>query len=262
VKVAAAGQDDQLRVSRRLAVIENRISKAKQRQRSAMAMLVRYVGKGRGAPIPRPTIAEGSVGPIDRDGLAQRALRTNAAVRVAQARAATYRSRFQLARSERLPDFVVGVNYGAVRASGLSPVANGDDQFSATIGVSIPIWSQKYDAVENEAMRGVGEAIAGIRAAQDRATFEIDDALARLEANQQVLARLRQRMMPDARQTITVAMKSYQTGKLNLLQLLDDWDALLDDQLDEARAVANIQRAVADIEQTVGGALEAPEPTP
>jgi len=52
VKVAAAGQDDQLRVSRRLAVIENRISKAKQRQRSAMAMLVRYVGKGRGAPIP------------------------------------------------------------------------------------------------------------------------------------------------------------------------------------------------------------------
>jgi len=262
VKVAAAGQDDQLRVSRRLAAIENRISKAKQRQRSAMAMLVQLNGQGRGAAMPRPMVAESEVGSLDRDKLVQRAMQTNPAVRVAQARAATYRSRLELARTERLPDFMVGLNYGAVRASGLSPVANGDDQFSATVGVSIPIWGEKYDAAEHEALHGIGEAIAGLRSAQDRSTFEIDDALARLEANQEVLGRLRERMMPDARQTITVAMKSYQTGKLDLLQLLDDWDALLDDQLDEARAIANIQRAAADVEQAVGGPLAAPEPTP
>jgi len=261
VRVGAAGQDDQLRVSRRLAAIENRISKAKQRQRSAMAMLVQLNGKGRGAAMPRPTVAERHVGSPDRDKLIQRAMRTNPAVRVAHARAATYRSRLELARTERLPDFMVGLNYGAVRASGLSPVANGDDQFSATVGVSIPIWAEKYDAAEHEALHGIGEAIAGLRSAQDRSTFEIDDALARLEANREVLGRLRKRMMPDARQTITVAMTSYQTGKLNLLQLLDDWDALLDDQLDEARAIANIQRAAADVEQAVGGTLAAPEPT-
>lgn len=262
VKVAVAGQDDQLRVSRRLAAIENRISKAKQRQRSAMAMLAQSLGKGRGVSLPTPQVAEDMIGPIDRDRIVARAMQTNPAVRVAQARAATYRARLELARKDRLPDFVLGVNYGAVRASGLSPVANGDDQFSGTIGVSIPIWSQKYNAAEREALRGIGESFASIRAAQDRSTFEIDDALARLEANQEVLGRLRERMMPDARQTITVAMKSYQTGKLDLLQLLDDWDALLDDQLDEARAIANIQRAAADIEQTVGGALEALEPSP
>lgn len=262
VKVAAAGQDDQLRVSRRLAAIENRISKAKQRQRSAMAMLVQLTGQGRWAAMPRPAVAERQVGSLDRDRLLQRAVRTNPAVRVAQARAATYRSRLELARATRLPDFMVGLNYGAVRASGLSPVANGDDQFSATVGVSIPIWGEQYDAAEHEALHGIGEAIAGIRLAQDRSTFGIDDALARLEANQEVLGRLRERMMPDARQTITVAMKSYQTGKLDLLQLLDDWDSLLDDQLAVARAIANVQRAAADVEQAVGGALAAPEPTP
>ena len=130
------------------------------------------------------------------------------------------------------------------------------------VGVALPIWSEKYDAGEREALRGIGEAIAQVRAAQDRETFEIDVALARLEANEHLLQRLRERMMPDARQTISVALRSYQTGKLDLLQLLDDWESLLEDQLDEARAIANVNRAVADVEEAVGQPLTEPEVSP
>ena len=162
-----------------------------------------------------------------------------------------------LARRERLPDFVAGVQYGEV-GDGLAPSSNGDDQLAVTIGVTIPLWVEADDAAEREALRGIGEAAADARAAQDRAAFATDDALARLEADQQVLRRLRERMMPDAKQVIELALTNYRTGDTDFLQLLDDWQTLLGDQLQEARVVAGLHRTMADLEQALGGSMPPP----
>lgn len=59
--------------------------------------------------------------------------------------------------------------------------------------------------------------------------------------------------MPDARQTIDVALSSYRTGDADFIQLLDDWQVLLSDQRQEARLIADLHKAVADLEQAVGG---------
>lgn len=252
VRVNQAGQDDLLRITRRLARLENRQAEMRQRVATASAMLNRLMSQPTGLPLPPPPCETPDRQPLDRDQLIQTALLTNPAVRIARAQAETYRERLSLAKTERLPDFMLGFQYGAVGESGLSPVANGEDQFAGTVGVSIPLWTGQYDAAEREALRGVGQAVANVRAAEDRAAFEVDDALARYEANQNVLRRLRERMMPDARQTIELAIVGYQNGRLELLQLFDDWQALLDDQLEEAQTIANMNRALADIQQTLG----------
>jgi outer membrane protein TolC len=85
--------------------------------------------------------------------------------------------------------------------------------------------------------------------------------LARLEADQQVLRRLRERMMPDAKQVIELALTNYRTGDTDFLQLLDDWQTLLDDQRQEARVVAGLHRTMADLEQALGGSMT-PPPAP
>lgn len=255
VRVGAANQADLLRISRELAALENRLSELNRRQRTAVAMLARLTSRPTTTEWPRTTSSQWTSLELDAQQLRSQGMSRNPTVAVSQARVATFRKRLALARQERLPDFVFGVQYAAVGDNGLAMSANGDDQIAGTVGVSIPLWSGKYDAAEREALRGMGEALAEVQAAQDRVAFDIDEALARIEANEQTLRRLRERMMPDARQIIDVALASYRTGDVDFLQLLDDWQTLLDDQLEETRIVADLHRAMADLEQAVGGAL-------
>ena len=256
LRVGRASQADLLRVSRRLAALDNQVSVLHQRRTTASAMLARLMSRPVNVSLTEIDKADWRARELDRDALLRRGIHGNPAVLAAQARVATFQRRLALARRERQPDFQVGVQYGVVSESGLSPVADGKDQIAATVGMSIPLWSGRYDAAEREALRGMGEALAGVRAAQDRVAFEIDDSLARIEANEQSLRRLRERMMPSARQTVEVALTGYRTGDVDFLQLLDDWQALLDDQVEEARIIAELNRSLADLEQALGGELD------
>lgn len=279
VRVAAGSQADLLRISRRLAALDNRLTTIGQRRRTAAAMLNQLLSRPADAPLPGPTArsAEGPPGddesPRDRTTLIRAATQTHPAVRLAQAQTATATARLDLARAERRPGFMVGLQYGIVGESGLAPSANGDDQLAATLGLSIPLWTGQYDAAEREAWHGMGASIASVIAAQDRAAFEVDDAMARIEAGRDQLDRLHDRMMPDAEQTIQVTLTAYQNDELSQLQLLDDWQALLDDQLQAVRINAEVQRARADLARALGrsdaaadddddDARPTPKPTP
>ncbi|MEM6259839.1 MAG: TolC family protein [Planctomycetota bacterium] len=257
VRVNQADQSDLLRISRRVASLDNQLAVLEQRQRTAAAMLARLTSR-RVAEMPAelPT-ADWTAEQVDRDQLIQRSMQTNPQVQAAQARVATYRQKHRLAKKGRQPDFMVGVQYGAVSDSGLAPSANGEDQIAGTVGVSIPLWTGQYDAAEREALRGMGQSLAEVRAAQDRVAFEIEEALARIDAAEQSLKRLRERMMPDAQQTIDIALVGYRNGDVDFLQLLDDWQALLDDQLQETRLISELHRLEADLQQAMGS--EQPE---
>jgi outer membrane protein TolC len=264
IRVGRADQSDALRVSRERAALDNRLSELEQRQRTAAAMLARLTS--RSAPPgarkwPNAANEDWETLTLDAERLRTWAQSHHPEVAAAQARIGTFRQRLDLARRERLPDFVAGVQYGAV-GDGLAPSSNGDDQFAVTLGITIPLWVEADDAAEREALRGIGETVAEARAAQDQAAFAVDDALARLEADQQVLRRLRERMMPDAKQVIELALTNYRTGDTDFLQLLDDWQTLLDDQRQEARVVAGLHRTMADLEQALGGSMPSPPEVP
>jgi outer membrane protein TolC len=260
IRVGRADQSDALRVSRERAALDNRLSELEQRQRTAAAMLARLTSRATPRKWPNTASEEWEILTLDAERLRTWAQRHNPEVAAAQARIGTYRQRLDLARRERLPDFVAGVQYGEV-GDGLAPGSNGDDQLLVTLGVTIPLWVEADDAAEREALRGIGETVAEAWAAQDQAAFAVDDALARLEADQQVLRRLRERIMPDAKQVIELALTNYRTGDTDFLQLLDDWQTLLDDQRQEARVVAGLHRTMADLEQALGGSMT-PPPAP
>ncbi len=260
VRVGQSNQADLLRVGRELVALENRISTLQRRQRTAGAMLARLLGK----PIPASSLEaiahgadsdhdyESTLPFLDVDTLHTRADEHNARVKIAKAQAATYRYRLALAKRDRLPDFTVGLQYGAVDEDGVSPVSNGHDQVAGTIGITIPLWSGKYDAAEREAVRGMGEAVARVRMAQDQIAFEIDDALGRLDTHAKILQRLREQMMPDAQQIIDITLSAYRTGETDFLQLIEDWQVLLDDQLQAIQIVTELRRAMVDLRETVG----------
>jgi len=262
LRVGRAGQADLLRVSRQVASLENRLDALRQRQRTAEAMLGRLMGR-RGRPLlPEPVESDWTAGTRDRDRLIALATQRNPQVMAAQAQVESYRRRLELARQDRLPRLMFGAQYAAVDDDGLSRVANGDDRVAGTVGVSLPVWASKHDAAEAEALRGVGEAAARVRAAQDRAAYEVDAALARIDAKEQTLQRLRERIMPDAQQAIEVGLAAYRTGDADFLHVLDDWQSLLDDQLAEARLIAELHQTQADLDQALGSPTPTTPDTP
>ena len=258
VEVGKAGQDDLLRVSRRRLRVSNEIERAEQRRASAAARLRELMGLNADAPLPVPMPATWSPPALDRETIDRRARRDSPAVRVAQGEVLRQRQRLELARIERRPDFRFGASYAAVGDDGLAPSANGEDQIAGTVGVTIPLWRGKHDAAEREVALGIGRAVAEVRAAQQSAGAKASDALARLTSRQAVLDRLRERLLPEGQQTIDIALAGYRTGRVDVLQLLEDWRALLDDRLAEARVLADLHRARADLSEVLGGPINAP----
>ncbi|MFW5682164.1 MAG: TolC family protein [Phycisphaeraceae bacterium] len=255
VEVGKAGQDDLLRVSRRRLRVSNEIEQARQRQASAAARLRELMNLPAAAALPEPMDVDWTPPALDRASIDRRVQRDSPGVRVAQGEVQRQRQRLELARIERRPDFRVGAMYAPVADGGLAPSANGEDQIAGTLGVTLPLWRGKYDAAEREAALGVGKAAAEVRGAQQSASAKAADALARLESQQAVLDRLRERMLPEGRQTIDIALAGYRTGRVDVLQLLADWRSLLDDRLAEARVLADLHRARADLAEVLGGPI-------
>lgn len=251
-RVGEAQQADQLRVALRMADLDQQMDRLKQELRSLDAMLNRLLNRKVDAALPLPDTAEWTRQTIDRDALIALAERNNPAVQVQRRRVEGFRQQFKLAKLERRPDFRVGVQYAAVGNDGIAGSANGDDQFAVTGAVSIPWSSDKYDAMEREAFRGIGETLAELDAAQGRAANLAEDALARMEAEQSILNRLNEQMLPDSRRTFELALTGYRAGKVSFIQMMDDWQRTLDLELAAHRAHARYEQARADLTAALG----------
>ncbi len=251
-RVGEAEQADQLRVALRIADLDQQLDRLKQEMRSLDAMMNRLLNRRADAPLPLPETVAWSPQAFDRDELIARAERVNPAVVVQRRRVEGYRHRYRLARIERRPDFRLGVQYAAVGSDGLAGSANGDDQFAVTGSVSLPLFSGRYDAMEREALRGIGETLAELEAAQGRAANLAEDALARMDAEASILKRLNEQMLPDSRRTFDLALSGYRTGRVSFLQLMDDWQRTLDLELATHRAHARYEQGRADLAAVMG----------
>jgi len=251
-RVGDAQQADQLRIALRSADLEQELDRLGQEMRSLDAMLNRLLNRRADAALALPETVDWQPAEADREAVIQDAQRNNPAVLVQRRRVEGFRQRFVLAQTERHPDFRVGLQYSAVGSDGLAGSANGDDQFAVTGAVSIPFFSDRYDAMEREAFHGIGEALAGLDAAQGRAANLAEDALSRMDAERSMLTRLREQMLPDSERAFELALAGYRAGDVSFIQMMDDWQRTLDLELEAHRAQSRYEQARADLSAARG----------
>lgn len=251
-KVGDAEQADQLRVSLRLAALDQELDRFTQQMRSLDSMMNRLLNRGSDAKLTWPTETEWKPQATNHKAAIAQAERNNPAVQVQRRRVQGYRQQFKLAKVERKPDFRIGVQYAAVGRDGIAGAANGQDQFAVTGAISIPLNSDRYDAKEREALRGIGETLADLAAAQGKAANLAEDALARMDAEVSILNRLNKQMLPDSRRTFELALTGYRAGKVSFIQMMDDWQRTLDLELAAHRAHARYEQARADLAAALG----------
>jgi outer membrane protein, heavy metal efflux system len=257
LRAGRAHQDDVLRASVELTDLDARIVRFKQQQDSAAAMLNSLLDYHPRTELPPPPPIEFARLSLEIGDLLRRSQTTNPQIAAARERMAGYRERLVLARLDSKPDFLVGFSYGGVDSGGLTQSANGDDQWWLTLGVTLPIWADKQDAARREALRGVGETLSGLRAAQNRVAYQVQDSLSRVAAQQQLVVLFADRMLPEAQQTVDVSLSGYRAGRVDFLTLIDNWQQLLRFELIQQQNLSQMQSALADLREATGGELTA-----
>jgi outer membrane protein TolC len=117
---------------------------------------------------------------------------------------------------------------------------------------NLPIYRQRLHAAVREAQ---AEVVAGAReydAMRDEALESVKDQFALAQSQQEMLHLFRNDILPKARQTLDVSIRDYEVGKVDFLQLIDNWRQVLRFTLAEQRLDTDLRQSLAMLERTVG----------
>jgi cobalt-zinc-cadmium efflux system outer membrane protein len=163
-----------------------------------------------------------------------------------------------LAKKSYWPDFMVSaglVNIGARGdPAGIAqpPPDNGKNAFSLSVGISIPIWRDKYDAGVEAAAETLSAQRWNYVNVLNQMEFSIRDQVIRLETLQQQVDLYEDVLIPQAEESLRSTEAAYQTGQLGVLDLLDSERVLLNARLVNARYDSDFLVALAHLERAVG----------
>lgn len=171
------------------------------------------------------------------------------------------RQRQRLAGLERYPDLQFGASWWLVRdgADSISPVANGRDNFSFTVGTTLPIWRAKIDG----GIREAAHRAAGTRERYDAERDALYGRLRRLLAEAVSLEEQREiyrsRILPRLEDTLRIAVADYRGERADFFTVIETYRELLNVQTQLARIDADLAGTIAKLERAIGCPLDGGE---
>ena len=129
------------------------------------------------------------------------------------------------------------------------------DALVSGVSMNVPIYRKRLNAAVREAEANVSADRRKYDSLRDRTQEEAKDLFVRIEADQQMLQLFRQSIIPQADQTLQVSIQGYESGNVDFLQMLDNWQTLLRYQIFAYRLEGQLRQDLAELERIVGGSL-------
>ena len=273
VQVAAGrrGQADVLRAQVELSQLRADLIQLTQRRRSQAARLNDLLGRHQGVEVPSPP--EFGVRAFDGaiEALLVRAEEANPRLERLRRRIERDRERVRLARLHYWPDFTLGFEWIVMEPrdafeaprnpqTGRRPVTpqmseGGSDNWAVTLGFNVPIWRRRIEAGISEAQQQVLATQMEYAAARSMIFHEIEDALARVEAQRELAELFERTIIPEAEQSYRVSQAGYSSGRTDFLDVIESWRKWTTFSIQYHRAVGELERSVADLELAIGASL-------
>ena len=151
-------------------------------------------------------------------------------------------------KREYYPDIMARVTY-----KNMSYTKN--DFWAAMVGINIPLafWSSgKYTAKVEENELNVRKSEDDLASMRNMVSFEVQDALVKVQSNYNLVLLYKDTTIPQAEQTLQATLSAYQTGKTEFLMVIDAFRMQLMTKLDFHMAVMSYMASQAQLEQAVG----------
>ena len=163
----------------------------------------------------------------------------------------------ELAAKDAYPSLTLGVDYidtaEAEAAAGMGrPPDSGKDPIVAKIGLTLPVWRDKYSAARRAAQARERAALQQLRDTENELIARLEMALYGFRDAERRTALYRDDLLPRAEQSLSVTQQAFAAGETSYLDLIDAQRARLDFQLAYERARTDTAQRLAEIEMLVG----------
>jgi cobalt-zinc-cadmium efflux system outer membrane protein len=264
-------QGDVLRAQVELSDLESQLIELRQERETIAALLNRLLNRPPATAIPRPDDFDFRRVDARLDKLLELAVDKNPDLRRVRQQIERDHQSVELARLAYWPDFTLGFEWmqmdprGAFQPppnpeTGMRPPApqlseDGSDNWAIVLGFNIPLWFGKIEGGIREARSRLLASQHQYLAARNRVSFQIADALARVRAQQELAELFRDTIIPQAQQAYEVSRTAYSTGTVDFLFVIDNWQKWLTFTVQYHRALGELERSVADLEEAIGLSL-------
>ena len=254
-RVGRADLAELLKARAELASLDNQLLDLERQRDLAITAINTLLDRAADAPLGEPITAPVIRAPPSLASLTEQALGQRPEVQAVAAALGQARAQVQAARAERAPDLAAWAGFMAMLPHGA------DNTFTVGLQTSIPSFSlQRSNAMAREAF-AMGEAQqAALGQTRARVRGEVREALLRLETAERQIRLRRETLLPLAEQTVSAAQASYQSGRVDLVLLLDAARGLFDQRLEHERSLADYGQRLGELEAALGGQLNAGTP--
>lgn len=241
-RVGTATHPDTVRAQVELGRMEDRLRELEQMRRPAVARLNAALNRPADAEVSPPSSVPAERLAGDPDQLLALLLNQSPRLQAMVSELERARVESELARRDRYPDFMIGGMY-ALR---------GDDPALLRVGVNLPLWREKYDAAEREAMFRRLSVAALRHDEQNRLAAELHESIFMHNDAQRRLELYSATLLPKAEESLQASLTAFKAGTAGFLDVLDAERTLLEFRLAEIRARTDRAVSLARLDALVG----------
>lgn len=242
-------QQDVLRSQVEISKVENELISLRQQLQSSQARLARLLHVSPETRMRAVDELPEQQLPQDVERLYETAIRLRPELQSQLAAIRRDRRMVELARLNYRPDIIAGTMY--------MQMPNPPDALISGVSMNVPIYRKRLAAAVREAEATVAADRRKYDSLRDRTQEEAKDLFVRIEADRQMLRLFRSSIIPQADQTLQVSIQGYEAGKVDYLQMLDNWQQLLTYRISAYRLEGQLRQDLAELERIVGGSLPA-----
>jgi outer membrane protein TolC len=251
--VGQGNQADVLKAQTQLSKMADELIKLARERRSIEAELARALGRESGTGAPVPAALRLPATPLQLDPLLESARKDRPQLLGLRSLVERAGKALDLARQDNYPDFDVKFAYGQ-RDKTLDGMPR-DDLVSITVAINLPVWREsKRDPRIAEAMAMRDQAMDLYQAQLNELSSKLRQQVANAEQSLKSAQLYETGILPQARLAVESSLAAYRVNRADFLSLLDSQMTVLNYEVSHASALANYNKAIAEIDLLTGKA--------
>ncbi len=252
---SSGSQPDLLRVQVEQGKVQDELRSVQDMVGPTAAKLNAALGRPVDSQLPVPSPSNEANVSLDETLLLSWMLQHSPELRAMDADIARQQKGVELAKQDHFPDIELGVEFDQMAGASGVDSSNMQNPVALFVSMNVPIWWEKYAASVREAREKHWAAVKD--KAQKANDLGVDLKLAAYSYRnaQRKVALYRDTLLPRARQSLASYRAGYQSGGAIFSDVLDAQRLVLEFQLAHERALADRQKALAEMEMIVGAPL-------
>lgn len=252
--VGKAPQQDLFKAQVEISRLEKMLIALRKRNVELVADLNTLRNRPVADPVELPAAYDLPEIPYDESHLLELAKASNPDLRREEEAVRQGETALSLARKQILPDFQIGGAY-KVRED---PSAGGErpNFFSATVGITLPLWHGRKQGKEVEAsVRDLSSAKSRYEDAWNAIRNRLQEIAADISAQSETLSLFDTGLLPQARESVNSSRAAYEVGQVEFASVLLGQIALYQQEIDREKSAAMLRIRISELELALGKEL-------